>query len=80
VGFAEPPQVLNDPVRDSSVDYETLDLSSLSQPQTSRVILRVFFWDSAPGAMVNVLLRAANSAGAPAEAFTVWSNQYGRRR
>ena len=38
--------------------------------------MRVFFWDDAPGAMVNVMLRAANSGGAPAEAYTVWSNQY----
>ena len=40
------------------------------------MVLRVFFWDDAPAYGVNVKFKQKDAA-APAEAYTVWSDQYG---
>ena len=36
----------------------------------------MFFWDSAPSAVVNVMFKQKDGP-APAQAYTVWSDQYG---
>lgn len=73
----DPIKVLEDLSRSSSADYEDLDLSaSITAPNgVQAVALLVYFWDSAPGAGVNVLFRKKDSAAAPSEGFTVWSGQ-----
>jgi len=71
----DPDLVLEDLGRGSSVDYEDLDLSTvISAPfGVTAVVLRVFFWDSAPGELVNALFKQGGSAGSPAQAWTVWA-------
>ena len=78
VGLDDPPKVLEDLNRDSSADYETVDVSSyIAAPNgIQAMVLRVFFWDDAPAYGVNVKFKQKDAA-APAEAYTVWSDQYG---
>ena len=77
VGLDDPPKVLEDLNRDSSVDYESVDVSSfIAAPNgIQAMVLRVFFWDDAPAYGVNVKFKQKGAA-APAEAYTVWSGQF----
>jgi len=71
----DPDLVLEELGRGSSSDYEDLDLSGfITAPfGATAVVLRVFFWDSAQGEMVNVLFKKKDAAGSPALAWTVWA-------
>jgi len=71
----DPPLVLETLGRGSSVDYEDLDLS----PHISALlgaaaaVLRVQFWDAAPGEGIKVLFKKRGSPANPVTAYTVWS-------
>ena len=55
----DPQEVWTETNRGASIDWEDLDLSSFisAMQGCSAVVLRVFFWDSAPGPGVNVQFR-----------------------
>ena len=77
VAKENPDKVFEELGRGSSIDYEDLDLSSyVAAPLgVEAVALLVYFWDSAPGASVNVLFKKKGSIANPVEGFTVWSGQ-----
>ncbi|RJR37192.1 MAG: hypothetical protein C4567_13135 [Deltaproteobacteria bacterium] len=71
----DPPLVLETLGRGSSFDYEDLDLSPhISAPLgAAAAVLRVQFWDAAPGEGIKVLFKKRGSPGNPVTAYTVWS-------
>jgi hypothetical protein len=74
-----PELVFEDLLRGSSSDVEAVDLAEYFPVEPSKisgVILAAFFWDSAPGAAVNLKLRAGGLVGDPGPSNAVWSNQY----
>jgi len=74
----DPEEVWTETARGSSVDWEDLDLSSyISAMQgCSAVVLRVFFWDSAPGSGVKTQFRKKNAAAMPAYAYSALEDEY----
>lgn len=77
----DPQEVWTETNRGTSIDWEDLDLSSfISAVQgCSAVVLRVFFWDSAPGAAVNVQFRKKDAPALPAWAYSAWKDEYDPR-
>jgi hypothetical protein len=76
VAKEDPDLALEDLARDSSVDYEDLDLSLYigALQGIQAVVLRIQFFDDAPGEDVNVKFKKKGSAFSPALAYTVWAN------
>jgi hypothetical protein len=74
VHFDEPPKVHDETNRGTSSDWETLDLSSqIAAGDTGKTAwLRVFFYDDAPGAGINVVFRRPGSGASANDALTVW--------
>ena len=77
VAKEDPEKVLEQLGVGTDADYVDLDLSSyISAPLgVSAVILRVKFWDSTPGDLINIKFKQKGSGAFPAVAFTVWSGQ-----
>ena len=78
VSIDEPPEVWTELGRGASLFWEDLDLSTYitAMQGCSGVVLRVFFWDSAPGPGVNVMFRKKNAPAAPALANSAWKDEY----
>jgi len=79
VPFEDPTAILELTSQDTSLDYVQLDIGPTgsnvisSAPQgCSGVVVRVQFWDSAPGAGVNAKFRQYGGTAAPTKAYTVW--------
>jgi hypothetical protein len=77
----DPQEVWTETNRGASIDWEDLDLSSyISAMQgCSAVVLRVFFWDSAPGPGVNVQFRKKDAPALPTWAYSAWKDEYDPR-
>ena len=77
----DPQEVWTETNRGASIDWEDLDLSSyISAMQgCSAVVLRVFFWDSAPGPGVNVQFRKKDAPALPTLAYSAWKDEYDPR-
>jgi hypothetical protein len=77
----DPQEVWTETARGASIDWEDLDLSSyISAMQgCSAVVLRVFFWDSAPGPGVNVQFRKKDAPALPTLAYSAWKDEYDPR-
>lgn len=76
-----PEEVLTEIARSSSLDWEDLDLSSFisAMQGCSAVVLRVFFWDSAPGSGVATQFRKKGSLAEPLLAYSAWKDEHDPR-
>lgn len=77
----DPQEVWTETNRGASIDWEDLDLSSFisAMQGCSAVVLRVFFWDSAPGPGVNVQFRKKDAPALPTLAYSAWKDEYDPR-
>jgi len=77
----DPQEVWTETGRGASLDWEDLDLSSFisAMQGCSAVVLRVFFWDRAPGPGVNVQFRKKDAPALPALAYSAWKDEYDPR-
>lgn len=74
-----PEKVFEDLSRDTSADWEEIDLSTFitAMNGASAVQVLVQFWDSAPGSTVNVQMKPGGYAGfPPLNVWTVWDGEY----
>jgi hypothetical protein len=73
----DPAEVWTETNRGASIDWEDLDLSSFinAMQGCSAVVLRVFFWDSAPGPGVNVQFRKKDAPALPTWAYSAWKDE-----
>jgi hypothetical protein len=78
VPFDDPPEVWTELGRGLSFDWEDLDLNSYitAMQGCSGVVLRVFFWDSAPDPAVNIQFRKKNAPAAPTYANSAWRDEF----
>jgi hypothetical protein len=81
VPIDDPQEVWTEIGRGVSIDWEDLDLSSFisAMQGCSAVVLRVFFWDSAPGPGVNVQFRKKNAPALPTLAYSAWQDEHDPR-
>ena len=81
VSIDDPQEVWTEVGRGISLDWEDLDLSShiTAMQGCSAVVLRVFFWDSAPGPAVNVQFRKKDALALPTLAYSAWKDEYDPR-
>jgi len=77
----DPQEVWTETNRGASIDWEDLDLGSFisAMQGCSAVVLRVFFWDSAPGPGVNVQFRKKDAPALPTWAYSAWKDEYDPR-
>jgi hypothetical protein len=77
VAIEDPEKVFEEIARDSSVDFEDLDLSSyMTAPfGVEAVVLQVFFWDDSPGPTTKVMFKKKGSAFSPTHAFSSWKDE-----
>jgi hypothetical protein len=77
VSIDEPQEVWTETARSTSMDWEDLDLSGeiTALQGCSAVVLRVFFWDDAPGVNVNVMFRKKNAPAVPLFANSAWNGE-----
>ncbi len=79
VPLEDPTQILELLAQSTDVDYVQLDLGPTginaitdAPNGVAAVVVRVQFWDSAPGSGVNVKLRKYGSIVSPTKPYTVW--------